>query len=355
MADLFSRQLLAQGFSPKRVADARRLQQEQNALAQILNQQQIDQNKANLRATRLDNTQRARQMAQKPSNTFETIQGRDGNSYQIEVAPNGQVVGTPSMVGGLGQAPRNNNINKIPEAARQFLPPEILTNPNGVDSATFNQAAAQAVRQMRDQDAPRKYTDIDWKSGRAIDQNGNVVDLTQQPGWSNPKSADQENLADTKTSAFGKAADKVFDILGESNDLVMGSSGAISGWLPGTNRSAMDGALETMKANIGFEQLNAMRRASPTGGALGSVSEGERRALEAALGTLDPNNFRNAQEFMSAVADVEALFMQTIHGRPFEPRQFGQPSSGDVDDVVGLAQSILDESDRREQLAPRMR
>lgn len=64
MADTFSRQLLAQGFSPKRIADGRRLQEEENALARILNQQSIDQNEATLAGTRLENKARARQMAQ---------------------------------------------------------------------------------------------------------------------------------------------------------------------------------------------------------------------------------------------------------------------------------------------------
>ena len=63
MADLFSRQLLAGGFNPKSIADERRMREQQNALSGILNQQAIEQNKAVLRGTQLDNTQRARQMA----------------------------------------------------------------------------------------------------------------------------------------------------------------------------------------------------------------------------------------------------------------------------------------------------
>ena len=43
----------------------------------------------------------------------------------------------------------------------------------------------------------------------------------------------------------------------------------------------------TIKANIGFDKLQAMREASPTGGALGQVSNQELSSLQAVFGNLD--------------------------------------------------------------------
>lgn len=62
--------------------------------------------------------------------------------------------------------------------------------------------------------------------------------------------------------------------------------GAWIDWLPGTDALALRNALETVKANIGFDKLQAMRDASPTGGALGQVSEFENRLLQAVRGSL---------------------------------------------------------------------
>jgi hypothetical protein len=45
--------------------------------------------------------------------------------------------------------------------------------------------------------------------------------------------------------------------------------------------------LETIKANIGFDKLQAMREASPTGGALGAISDMENKLLQAVQGALD--------------------------------------------------------------------
>jgi hypothetical protein len=50
-----------------------------------------------------------------------------------------------------------------------------------------------------------------------------------------------------------------------------------------------DAALGQIKALIGFNELNQMRRASPTGGALGQVSERELAYLQSVVGALDPN------------------------------------------------------------------
>ena len=45
--------------------------------------------------------------------------------------------------------------------------------------------------------------------------------------------------------------------------------------------------IETIKAIVGFEKLQAMRNASPTGGALGQVSEMENRLLQSTLGSME--------------------------------------------------------------------
>jgi hypothetical protein len=45
--------------------------------------------------------------------------------------------------------------------------------------------------------------------------------------------------------------------------------------------------LNTIRSNIGFDQLNQMRQASPTGGALGNVSNQEIAYLQAVMGSVD--------------------------------------------------------------------
>lgn len=54
-----------------------------------------------------------------------------------------------------------------------------------------------------------------------------------------------------------------------------------------TPAGALANSLKTIKARIGFDELQAMRDASPTGGALGQVSEREIDFLQSLMGSLD--------------------------------------------------------------------
>jgi hypothetical protein len=54
----------------------------------------------------------------------------------------------------------------------------------------------------------------------------------------------------------------------------------------GTDAANLESALSTVTSAVGFKRLQDMREASPTGGALGSVSERELSQLNAALGSI---------------------------------------------------------------------
>mgnify|MGYP000551270855 CR=1 FL=1 len=124
----------AQG-GPQDVANRRRKEQQENALAQLLNQQNVDQNNANLRGTQLQNTQRAREMARQPQNKFERLTGQDGYQYQVETGPNGRQIGVPTRIDGLGQsapdpykrAQTANIQSQIAERARLANAPKALS------------------------------------------------------------------------------------------------------------------------------------------------------------------------------------------------------------------------------------
>lgn len=63
-----------------------------------------------------------------------------------------------------------------------------------------------------------------------------------------------------------------------------------------TPAGQLESLLETIQANVGFDKLQAMREASPTGGALGAVTERELAFLQAVFGSLrqdtSPENVR---------------------------------------------------------------
>jgi len=78
----------------------------------------------------------------------------------------------------------------------------------------------------------------------------------------------------------------VDDLMGRVSGWTVGA-GSLLSKLPSTDARNFENDLNTLKANIAFGELTAMREASKTGGALGQVSERELALLEAALAGLD--------------------------------------------------------------------
>ena len=73
-----------------------------------------------------------------------------------------------------------------------------------------------------------------------------------------------------------------------------------------------------MTANAKIENLNAMRAASPTGGALGSVTEKESAMLADKSGALDPAS----PNFLRDLADYERTLLRIVHGNDEGDRIF---------------------------------
>lgn len=99
-------------------------------------------------------------------------------------------------------------------------------------------------------------------------------------------------------------------------DAVFGISGKAASVIPGTNRKSMESVLETIKANIGFDRLQQMREASPTGGALGQVAVQELVALQATLGNLSLD--QEPEQFYKTVKEIEKHYnnmLQVIEGK----------------------------------------
>ena len=97
-----------------------------------------------------------------------------------------------------------------------------------------------------------------------------------------------------KTYAAIQELDATMGILGEAkelreNEIPMGGVGYVLGKaLPMTDARELASKVDTIQANLAFDELEKMRKNSPTGGALGQVTEMELRLLKSAVSGLDP-------------------------------------------------------------------
>lgn len=80
---------------------------------------------------------------------------------------------------------------------------------------------------------------------------------------------------------------KIDKALGQVGLKSAGLGGSIMANVPGTTAVDLKKNVDTVKANIGFQELQAMREASPTGGALGQVAVQELQMLQAVVSSLD--------------------------------------------------------------------
>lgn len=124
---------------------------------------------------------------------------------------------------------------------------------------------------------------------------------------------DQEAVRQgTKETASSIVVEDIDRAIGLIEDATIPATGVV-GWIasaaPGTNAFNVARLLDTVKANAGFDKLQAMRDASPTGGALGQVSEFENLLLQATIGNLEQSqskdqliyNLRRVQQIYDAI------------------------------------------------------
>lgn len=109
----------------------------------------------------------------------------------------------------------------------------------------------------------------------------------------------------------------------------------------GTGALDVKKLLDPIEAAIGFERLQAMRDASPTGGALGQVTERELTLLSSALGSLD--QAQSKEQFLTRLQSIENRYTDIIRKfdayppdamkkAGYQPRLSGSAASVATDD-----------------------
>jgi hypothetical protein len=134
------------------------------------------------------------------------------------------------------------------------------------------------------------------------------------PGLQPAGSAEAAAKKDQRKTAAVKTANiiigKVDDALSKVGMTTTGMVGAALGNIPGSSAYDLRRAAETIKANLGFTQLQEMRDLSPTGGALGQVAVQELAMLQAAVSNLDPN--QSAPELTKNLKEVRARYSNVL-------------------------------------------
>lgn len=172
---------------------------------------------------------------------------------------------------------------------------------------------------------------------------GEAVRTGAQPY--DPKNAPKPPVAavNAQNDVVIQDIDRALDSLGM---LTTGLGAQITGGVAGTPAHDLDALLSTVRSNVGFDKLQRMREASPTGGALGAVSDRENAMLQSVLGNLSTTQSQG--QLRQNLERVRDVYLDIIHGPGNRPQADVSPSA------APFAQSISDgtviENDRGERM-----
>ena len=175
-----------------------------------------------------------------------------------------------------------------------------------------------------------------------------------------PEDLKRQGLADKKEQSqvlSKRASDVVLEDIGRLKGLVgnegsgilnnplndvTGIAGTAMAKIPGSTRVDAENLAETIAANVGFDRLQQMRDASPTGGALGAISERELSTLQAVLGNIKLS--QSQPQLMQNLDRLENIYKKIVHGDAGAQQPQAQPapdlSKLSTDDIRARIQQL---------------
>ncbi|SDG34484.1 hypothetical protein [Pelagibacterium luteolum] len=118
-----------------------------------------------------------------------------------------------------------------------------------------------------------------------------------------------------RSEQTARAATIVLDDINRAREIVksdnffnpsVGFGSGLARNVEGSNATNLFQLTQTIRGNIGFDRLQQMRESSPTGGALGNVTEQELATLQSVLGSLDQS--QNEQQFLYNLDRLEEIY-----------------------------------------------
>jgi hypothetical protein len=145
--------------------------------------------------------------------------------------------------------------------------------------------------------------------------------------------------------------DRALKVMDKSMLPATGMVGQMLSRIGGTAARDLRGLMDTIKANAGFKELQAMRDSSPTGGALGQVTIRELEMLQAVIGNLEQDQSREQLE--DNLRRVKNVYLDIIHGEGngpqreklkfLEPSRKEEPAAAGANPYAKLSdQEVLD-------------
>lgn len=267
---------------------------------------------------------------------------------------------TPVQLGGGQPAPQQRAPGEVPFSIDPSLPPEVqaairanesqfASAPDGANipigagqmGGGQLQAAPPKVSPAEEQrlgfDAERLRLQQNEEARKAADfqRQQELGGMTPQQAFKLQQSRKKEaGMLSSGEAKLDQTIKLVGDILAKRKDFGgITGMGALGARIPGTDWADLANKLETLKARSAFGSLQEMRANSPTGGALGSVTERELALLQNAETQLgnsqSPESLANAlTEYLQVLRDSKRRLRQGFDEFYQDVPQEGQSTQG---------------------------
>lgn len=298
----------AGGFGTESQVQAMTLSRNKNLLKRYNQLVQMKTDATNQLNTMLTLTQQDRQMAQERINTQISTMFNMANFRQTALQNTrsqyqwmATQMGADGLYNSLSQDPRQLAF------AEQILG----TGPGGLQK--MGEAAA-AEKQRR--------AAIEERQIRATESNAAAAWANIQLERDRLAQEREEEIRAIETAEEAAVAkgEIVLSKVTDANNMLSGitggalSSGFAGGILKkfgGTQAKDLDTTLDTIKAQLAFDELSKMRAASPTGGALGNVTERELQLLSATASSLDSS--QSPSSLKKSLATIQSQYITALN------------------------------------------
>lgn len=145
-----------------------------------------------------------------------------------------------------------------------------------------------------------------------------------------------------RMAAQATTAQLVLTQIARARDLATNSNttgwGSLLSAAPGSDSANLAATIDQIVANIGFDRLQQMREMSPTGGALGNVTERELALLQSVVASLRQSQSRDQflnnlgiveRQYQNSMANIQRAYQQDFGAGPQQtPEASAAPATG---------------------------
>jgi len=211
----------------------------------------------------------------------------------------------------------------MPRAGDATSMPPMIGEQSRIPLAT---GGNMTVTQVRPERGPPVSPDPSGQQS-VIGPSGERV-LADIPGGPAARQREREEKAETekknqRLQAGGivlQNIERIFDRAQNTRQPIAGFFGPMATRIPGSAASDVQELINTMKSEIAFGRLQQMREASPTGAALGAVTENELKLLQSTIGSLEQR--QGTPQFIDELKRIGNMYLDVVHGRGSGPPRY---------------------------------